>query len=65
MIVRVVGWREGRCTELVVDDKAKTVTLGGKTFRAGDWISLNGNTGEIIEGREALVRASERARGSG
>jgi pyruvate,orthophosphate dikinase len=31
-----------------VDDKAKTMTLGGKTFKEGDWISLNGNTGEVL-----------------
>jgi len=43
------------CSELAVDDKAKTMTLGGKTWRAGDWISLNGNSGEIIDGREALA----------
>ena len=31
-----------------VDDKSKTFTLGGKTFKSGDWISLNGNTGEVL-----------------
>ena len=25
------------------------MTLGGKTFKEGDWISLNGNTGEVID----------------
>jgi len=37
-----------------VDDKSKTFTLGGKTFKSGDWISLNGNTGEVIDGKEPL-----------
>jgi pyruvate,orthophosphate dikinase len=30
-----------------VDDHAKTMEIGGKTLRTGDWISLNGNTGEV------------------
>ena len=42
------------CMEMQVDDKAKMFTLGGKTFKSGDWISLNGNTGEVIDGKEAL-----------
>eukprot|EP00960_Hanusia_phi_P071404 767548-Hanusia_phi.AAC.2 len=42
------------CLEMRVDDKKKTFTLGGKTFKEGDWISLNGNTGEVIEGKEPL-----------
>ena len=39
---------------LDVDDKHKRMTLGGKTFTSGDWISLNGNTGEVIEGQVEL-----------
>jgi len=42
------------CLEMQVDDKSKTFTLGGKTFKSGDWISLNGNTGEVIDGKEPL-----------
>jgi len=42
------------CLEMKVDDKKKIFTLGGKTFKEGDWISLNGNTGEVIEGKEPL-----------
>jgi pyruvate,orthophosphate dikinase len=42
------------CIEMLVDDKAKVFTLGGKTVKSGDWISLNGNTGEVILGKESL-----------
>jgi len=52
------GWGKtcvSGCQELIVNDKAKTFELGGKTYSTGDWISLNGNTGEVIEGREALA----------
>jgi len=27
------------------------MTMGGKTFKEGDWISLNGSTGEVYEGK--------------
>jgi len=42
------------CMEMQVDDVSKTFTLGGKTFKSGDWISLNGNSGEVIDGKEPL-----------
>ncbi len=34
-----------------IDYKARTMDAGGKMFREGDWISLNGSTGEVYEGR--------------
>ncbi len=34
-----------------IDYKNKTMTVEGKTFKEGDWISLNGSTGEIYEGK--------------
>ena len=36
--------------EIQVDYKAKTVTMGGKTYNEGDYISLNGSTGEVYDG---------------
>jgi pyruvate,orthophosphate dikinase len=42
------------CMEMMVDDRSKSFSLGGKTFKAGDWISLNGNSGEVIDGKEPL-----------
>jgi pyruvate,orthophosphate dikinase len=34
-----------------VDLKARTMTVGGITWHQGDWISLNGSTGEVFDGR--------------
>ena len=47
----VVARGMGKCCvsgagEIVVDYEAKTVQMGGKTYKEGDWISLNGSTGE-------------------
>ena len=38
------------CGELSIDEKNKSFTLGGKAFREGDEISLDGATGRIYEG---------------
>jgi pyruvate,orthophosphate dikinase len=34
-----------------IDYKARTMTAAGKTFKEGDWISLNGSTGNVLEGK--------------
>ena len=34
-----------------IDYKKKTMTIEGRTFNEGDWISLNGSTGEVYEGK--------------
>jgi len=34
-----------------IDYRARTLTVDGKTFKEGDWISLNGSTGEVYEGK--------------
>jgi pyruvate,orthophosphate dikinase len=38
-----------------VDYKARTMISGGITFKEGDWISLNGSTGEVYEGKIATI----------
>ncbi|MCI1734606.1 MAG: pyruvate, phosphate dikinase [Bacilli bacterium] len=38
------------CGEAVINEKAKTMTLGGKTFKEGDVLSINGSTGEVYLG---------------
>ncbi len=39
------------CSEVTVDEKAKTFTTkGGKTYKEGDLISLDGSTGNVYEG---------------
>lgn len=52
----VVARGMGKCCvsgagEIQVDYKAKTVTMGGKTYNEGDWISLNGSTGDVYDGQ--------------
>jgi len=37
--------------ELDIDYKARTLTSRGVTFKEGDWISLNGTTGEVYTGK--------------
>jgi pyruvate,orthophosphate dikinase len=34
-----------------IDYKTRTLTMDGKLFNEGDWISLNGSTGEVYEGK--------------
>lgn len=36
---------------LKIDYRAKTLTVGNNNFQEGDWISLNGSTGEVLEGK--------------
>lgn len=36
---------------LVIDYKAKEFRVGGKIVKEGDWISIDGTTGEVIEGK--------------
>lgn len=52
----VVARGMGKCCvsgagEIKVDYVAKTVEMGGKTYAEGDWISLNGSTGEVYDGQ--------------
>ena len=52
----VVARGMGKCCvsgagEIRVDYKAKTVVMGGITYKEGDWISLNGSTGEVYDGQ--------------
>ena len=35
------------CGEIKIDEEAKTFTLGGNTYKEGDYISLDGSTGNI------------------
>ncbi len=38
------------CSAIVMDEENKKFTLGGKTFTEGDWISIDGSTGNIYDG---------------
>ena len=52
----VVARGMGKCCvsgagSIKVDYKAREMSMAGKTFKEGDWISLNGSTGEVYEGK--------------
>ncbi len=38
------------CERIVMDEEGKKFSLGGKTFAEGDFISIDGSTGNIYEG---------------
>ena len=46
------------CGEINIDEENKVFTLGGQTFHDGDWISLDGSTGNIYGEAVATVDAS-------
>ena len=37
--------------DIGVNEKARTMSVKGQTFREGDWISLDGTTGRVIKGK--------------
>jgi pyruvate,orthophosphate dikinase len=41
--------------DIDINYKAKTMTIGEKVYREGDWISLDGSSGQVIEGKVATV----------
>ena len=46
------------CGDIVMDEANKKFTLGGKTFVEGDYISINGSTGNIYDGIIPTVDAT-------
>ncbi|MCY4232965.1 MAG: pyruvate, phosphate dikinase [Bacteroidetes bacterium] len=54
------GWGKpcvAGCGDVAIKYADKSFTVGGKTIREGDWISINGSTGEVIHGAQELVSA--------
>ena len=39
------------CGEITINYKSKTMSAGGKVFNEGDWISLDGSAGTVLEGK--------------
>ncbi len=59
----VVARGMGKCCvsgagELDIDYKARTIKVNGYTIKEGDWISLNGSTGEVYLGQVATREAN-------
>ena len=46
------------CGAIVMDEANKQFTLAGKTYHEGDWLSLDGSTGNIYDGAMPTVDAS-------
>ena len=46
------------CSEIVMDEENKKFVLGGKTFVEGDYLSIDGSTGNIYDGAIPTVDAS-------
>ncbi len=46
------------CSSLLIDAQQKLVKVGGQTLREGDWISINGSSGEVMLGKVDTVPAS-------
>ncbi len=59
------GW--GKCCivgagEIHVNVHTKQMSVGGKTYAEGDWVTLNGTRGHVYEGQLPMVDASENPR---
>ncbi len=46
------------CSEIAMDEENKKFVLAGKTFVEGDWLSIDGSTGCIYDGKIPTVAAS-------
>ena len=56
----VVARGMGKCCvsgagNVKIDYKTRIMTIDGKEFKEGDWISLNGSTGEVYDGKVATM----------
>ncbi len=45
------------CEALEVDRRNKAVTIGDKTLHEGDWLTIDGSTGNVIAGKLELIDA--------
>jgi pyruvate,orthophosphate dikinase len=44
------------CSDLEIDMNKKLMNVNGRTIKEGDWISLNGSTGRVYEGKIPSIR---------
>ncbi len=45
------------CSAVLVNYREKTVTIAGHKYQEGDWITLDGSTGEIMDGKVPTIPA--------
>ncbi|KAK9161399.1 hypothetical protein Syun_007740 [Stephania yunnanensis] len=51
------GWGKcciSGCSDVRINDNEKIAIIGDKMLKEGDWLSLNGSTGEVITGKQTL-----------
>lgn len=46
------------CSALLINAEDKTMKVDGRVYHEGDWISINGSTGELLDGKVATVSAT-------
>ncbi|MFA8450455.1 MAG: pyruvate, phosphate dikinase [Bacteroidales bacterium] len=56
----VVARGMGKCCvsgagSIAINYKTRTITMDGKTYKEGDWISLNGTTGVVYDGKVGTI----------
>lgn len=52
------GWGKccvSGCADIRVNESEKVLIIGDKVIHEGDWLSLNGSTGEVILGKQPLA----------
>ncbi|KVH91443.1 ATP-grasp fold, subdomain 1 [Cynara cardunculus var. scolymus] len=52
------GWGKccvSGCADIRVNDDTKVLLIGDKVIKEGEWLSLNGSTGEVILGKQPLA----------
>ena len=45
------------CSALIINHQEKTLTVGGKVYKEGDFITIDGATGEVMEGEVPTIPA--------
>jgi pyruvate,orthophosphate dikinase len=43
------------CSEAEVDDRKKQLRIGSLTLKEGDWLTLDGSTGRVIQGKAGTI----------
>ena len=45
------------CDKLVIDEKAGQITIGGKVVKVGEWLTIDGTTGDVMIGQVPTIDA--------
>jgi pyruvate,orthophosphate dikinase len=45
------------CSAIQISHDNTSVTIAGKTYKEGDWLTIDGGTGEVIEGEVSTISA--------